>query len=384
MQIVTSTSELDVLTARLSRGAYVTIDTEFMRDATYWPKLCLVQLAGEGTEAIVDPLADGIDLAPLLALLAETRVVKVFHAARQDIEIFFHLTGEIPAPVFDTQVAAMVCGFGDSVAYDTLARQLAGADIDKSSRFTDWSRRPLSEKQLTYALGDVTHLRTVYAELARRLEATGRADWLAEEMAVLTSPETYRLDPATAWKRLKLRSQNRRFLAIAAEVAAWREVEAQKRDLPRPRILKDEAITEVAASAPESVAELSQLRAVPRGIAEGRMGEAILKAVARAKALPKHELPEAGEPRARAEAPAHVVELLKVLLRIKAEAHGVAAKLIASSADLEKLALDDGAAIPALAGWRREIFGAEAIELKHGRLLLGLDEGRLFTAPRPR
>ncbi|NWG47113.1 MAG: ribonuclease D [Alphaproteobacteria bacterium] len=384
MQLISSTEALAALCGRLAQSPYVAIDTEFVRDSTYWPKLCLVQLAADGVEGMVDPLAEGLDLAPLLTLLADPGVVKVFHAARQDVEIFFHMTGDIPAPLFDTQIAAMVCGFGESAAYDTLAREIAGAQIDKSSRFTDWTRRPLSEKQLVYALADVTHLRVIYKALRDRLDRSGRAGWLAEEMAVLTSPETYRVAPETAWKRLKLRTQNRRFLAIVVELAAWREREAQARDLPRNRILRDEAITEISASAPASVADLSGLRAVPRGIAEGKQGKAILEAIARAQAIPKGALPEPPDPRGRAEAPAHVVELLKVLLRITAESEGVAGKLIATSGDLEKLALDDEADIPALGGWRRQIFGARAIELKHGRLLLGLEDGRLFTEPRAR
>ena len=373
MTLIADSDALAAFCARLAASPYITVDTEFMRDRTYYPRLCLVQLAGEDAAAAVDALAEGLDLAPLLALMSRPELLKVFHAGRQDIEIFFLLSGRVPAPMFDTQVAAMVCGFGDSVGYDTLVAKLTGAHVDKSSRFTDWSLRPLSERQVKYAISDVTHLRTVYERLKRRIERSGRAPWLAEEMAVLADPATYRLAPEDAWLRLKSRSTNRRYLAVLRALAAWREREAQRRDLPRNRVLRDEALSEIAAHHPASAEELARTRGLSRGFAEGRMGEAILAIVAEALALPEAEWPAVPP---REELPRDggaVVELLKVLLRVQCAAHHVAPKLVASSAELELIAADDHAAVPALKGWRREIFGESALRLKHGELALGLE-----------
>lgn len=381
MTLIVDTAELARFCARQSEADYITIDTEFMRDRTYWPKLCLVQVAGPEETAAIDALAPGLDLSPLFELLSNDRVLKVFHAARQDIEIFFHMTGRIPAPIVDTQVAAMVCGFGDAVSYENLAAKLAGARIDKSSRFTDWSHRPLTEKQLQYALSDVTHLRPAYEKLKRRMDKSGRAQWVAEEMGVLTDPATYALDPREAWRRLKTRSENRRFLAVLREVAAWREVEAQTRDLPRNRIIKDESLTEIAAHAPATVDELARSRGMQRGFAEGKMGQAILAAVKRGQELPDSECPK---PAPRVELPAGlapVVDLLRVLLKTKCEAHDVAQKLVANAEDLSLIAADDRADVPALTGWRREMFGEDALALKHGRLALTADGKRIRVVP---
>jgi ribonuclease D len=368
--MIASSAELALFCRRQESSPYIAIDTEFMRDRTYWPILCLVQIAGPDEAAAIDPLAEGIDLAPLLALMQHPGVLKVFHAARQDIEIFFHMAGAVPAPVFDTQVAAMVCGFGDSVSYETLASRLAGAAIDKSSRFTDWARRPLTERQLKYALDDVVPLRRVYEKLAQRLEASGRASWLDEEMAELTDPATYRLDPATAWRRLKVRSSNRRVLALARELAAWREQTAQQRNLPRNRVVRDEQLLEIAAHAPKQVDELAQSRGLGRGFAEGRFGTEILQVVARTLAMPESEYPQ---PAPRNEPPpglGPLVELLRVLLKLRCEEHGVAQKLVADSDDLERIAADDRADVRVLAGWRADLYGHDALDLKHGRLAL--------------
>lgn len=381
MTLITDSAELARFCARQSAASYIAIDTEFMRDRTYWPKLCLVQIAGPEETAAIDTLVPNLDLTPLFELLANPAVVKVFHAARQDIEIFFHLTGRIPTPIVDTQVAAMVCGFGDAVSYENLAAKLAGARIDKSSRFTDWSHRPLTDKQLQYALSDVTHLRPAYEKLQRRMEKTGRAHWVAEEMEVLTDPATYRLDPREAWRRLKTRSENRRFLAVLREVAAWREEEAQQRDLPRNRILKDESVIEIASHAPMTVEELARTRGMQRGFAEGRMGQGILAAVRRGLAVPESEAPQ---PEPRQELPAGlgpVVDLLRVLLKTKCEMHDVAQKLVASADDLAMIAADDHADVPALTGWRREMFGEDALALKHGRLALTADGKRIRIVP---
>jgi ribonuclease D len=370
MTLIAETAALAEFCQRQRQAEFIAIDTEFMRDKTYWPQLCLVQIAGPQDAAAIDSLAPGIDLAPLHELMADTRVTKVFHAARQDVEIFFHLTGKIPAPLVDTQVAAMVCGFGDSVSYENLAAKLAGARIDKSSRFTDWAQRPLTDRQLQYALSDVTYLRPAYEHLARRLAKTGRSEWVAEEMAVLTSPSTYRLEPSESWRRIKFRNDKPRALAILREIAAWREEEAQKRDLPRGRILKDETLCEIAAHAPRNVDDLARCRGLSRSIAENKQGHAILAAVKRGLDIPAGELPPVPPRRDLPAGLGPVVELLRVLLKMRCEDHEVAQKLVASADDLELIAADDGADVPALSGWRRDIFGADALALKRGQLAL--------------
>jgi ribonuclease D len=370
MTIISDTATLASFCDRLSAEKFVTVDTEFMRDKTYWPILCLVQLGGSEQAAAVDPLAQGIELKPLLDLMADERVLKVFHAARQDIEIFFNLSGAVPQPLFDTQVAAMVCGFGESVSYETLAGKLAGARIDKSSRFTDWANRPLTERQIEYALADVVHLRPVYEKLRADLERSGRGSWLDEEMEILTDPAIYRLDPNEAWRRFKPRSGNRRFLAVLRELAAWREKAAQQRDLPRNRIIRDESILEIAAHAPSSVAELSRSRGLGKGLVEGKFGAEILAAIGRALALPESEYPQLP---ARHDPPPGIgplVDLLRVLLKYRCEESGVAQKLVANSDDLEMIAADDNAPVRALTGWRRDLFGREALDLKRGRIAL--------------
>jgi ribonuclease D len=370
MTLIAENAALTDFCQRQRQAEFIAIDTEFMRDKTYWPQLCLVQIAGPDEAAAIDSLAPGIDLAPLHQLMADTKVTKVFHAARQDVEIFFHLTGKIPTPLVDTQVAAMVCGFGDSVSYENLAAKLAGARIDKSSRFTDWAQRPLTDRQLQYALSDVTHLRPAYEHLARRLAKTGRGEWVAEEMAVLISPATYRLEPREAWRRIKFRNDKPRALAILREIAAWREEEAQRRDLPRGRILKDESLCEIAAHAPHNVDELARGRGLSRSIAENKQGQAILAAVKRGLDIPANQLPPVPPRRDLPAGLGPVVELLRVLLKMRCEDHEVAQKLVASADDLELIAADDGADVPAMSGWRREIFGADALALKHGRLAL--------------
>jgi ribonuclease D len=376
--VITSNGELAEACARFSGAPYVAIDTEFMRDTTYWPKLCLIQAAVPGFAVVIDPLAPGLDLAPFYGLLRSPGTIKVFHAARQDIEIFFHQAATIPAPLFDTQVAAMVCGFGDSAAYETLVRELAHAQIDKSSRFTDWSRRPLSDKQLTYALSDVTHLCRVYETLKKQLDKSGRSHWLEEELDVLRAPETYELKPEESWRRLKMRGGNRRFTAVLMEIAAWRERLAQERDVPRSRVMKDEALFEIAAQAPQSTDELDALRGIPRGFASSRAAQGLIEAVKAGLALPASAIPDIdrGPPPA---VPPVLGDMLRVLLKIQCEAHGVAQKLIASSSDLDQIAADDKADVPALSGWRREIFGDAALELKHGRIALTIRERKAIV-----
>ncbi len=368
--MIQDSAALAALCASLAQEAYVTVDTEFIRDKTYWPQLCLVQVAGTSVAAAIDPLADGIDLTPLFELMANPAVLKVFHAARQDLEIFYNLTGTVPTPLWDSQVAAMVCGFGESASYETLAGKLANARIDKSSRFTDWSQRPLTEKQLSYALSDVTHLRVIYDKLAKRIEKAGRESWVSEEMAVLTDPKTYQLDPETAWQRLRPRTGNRRFLGILKELAAWREAEAQRKNIPRQRLLKDEALLEAAANAPRSVADLGRMRALSKGMTEGSVGQGILAAVERGTAIPEADCPTLPEKPDVSGGRAALIELLKVLLKAKCDSNDVAQKLVANSADIETLAMEDSPDIHALTGWRREVFGEDALALKRGEVAL--------------
>lgn len=374
MRIITHTGALSEICADLAQEPFVTVDTEFMRDSSYWPKLCLIQIAGRETEFIIDPLADGLDLKPFYDLMANEEVVKVFHAARQDVEIFFHFGGVIPHPLVDTQVAAMVCGFGDSVGYEALIRKVLGVQIDKSSRFTDWSRRPLKDKQLHYALGDVTHLRDAYPVLRDQVEERDRAHWLAEEMDILTSPSTYELHPENAWKRLKVGSVKPRSLGVLMDVAAWREEQAQSRDMPRQRILKDDGLYEVARQAPRSAEALDEIRGIPKGFSRSRHAVTLLEAVSRGLDRPKESLPKSDRPERTPPGLGPIVEMLKVLLKRECEIHEVAQKLVASMSDLEKLAADDKADIPALKGWRRELFGKAALDLKHGRLALSVED----------
>lgn len=377
MQVVTTTQDLQDLCRKLAAHDYVTVDTEFLREQTFWPKLCLVQLAGPDIEAIVDPLAPGLALDPLWQLMADETTVKVFHAARQDLEIVWTMAGLLPHPIFDTQVAAMVCGFGDSVSYGNLVKKIAGKDIDKSSRFTDWSRRPLSDKQLTYALGDVTHLRKVYAYLRDELDKTGRHAWVDEEMAVLTTPATYQTHPEDAWKRLKLRVKNRKALSVLMELAAWREELAQTQDVPRARIMKDEALYDIANQSPTAPEQLSRLRSLSEGFARSARAKEIVAAVKRGLERDMSEVPplRQGEPLS-AEATA-TVELLKVLLKSAAARHGVAPRLIADTSDLEKIAAQDAPDVAAMHGWRLQLFGEDALALKRGELALSLKNGEV-------
>ncbi len=373
MTLISETSELAAFCARQAGADFIALDTEFLRDTTYWPKLCLVQIGGPEEAVAVDTLASKLDLAPLYQILADESLLKVLHSARQDVEIFFHRTGKLPKPIFDTQVAAMVCGFGESVAYQTLARELAGARIDKTSRFADWSHRPLTQRQIDYALADVIHLRPIYSKLERKLRHNGREAWLGQEMAILTDPETYRLAPEDAWRRLKPRSPDRRFLAVLRSVAAWREQEAQRRDVPRNRILRDEQLMDIAAHRPQSAEQLGRTRGLSLDFAQGRLGQGILAAVEAGLRVPDDERPQpAKRPELNGD-PGPLVELLKVLLKLRCREHHVAQKLVASTADLEQLALDDEAPIAALQGWRRDIFGEAALALKRGELALGAD-----------
>ncbi|HWB49637.1 MAG TPA: ribonuclease D [Stellaceae bacterium] len=384
MELITESAALAAFCERQKGADYITVDTEFMRERTYWPILCLVQVAGPAEAVAIDALAPDIDLQPLLALMADTAILKVFHAARQDLEIFCHLSGAVPEPLFDTQVAAMVCGFGDSVSYETLVRKLAGAGLDKASRFTDWSHRPLTERQIKYALEDVVHLRTVYERMQQQLARNGRTSWFSEEMAALADATLYRADPSEAWHRFRLRGRaDSRFLAVLRALAGWREAAAQQRDLPRQRILRDEAVLEIAAHAPRSVETLARTRGLAKGVAEGKLGKEILDAVAAGLADPD---PPPAVPQKAQNPPGlgPLIELLRVLLKQRCEDFEVAQKLVASADDLEAIAADDDAPVPALTGWRREVFGGDALALKHGTLALTAGRNRIELVPLPR
>jgi ribonuclease D len=381
MEPITTTEQLTEVCARMARHPYVTVDTEFLRETTYYPLLCVAQLASPDEAVVVDALAPGIDLAPFFALMADEKVVKVFHAARQDIEIVWNMASKIPHPIFDTQIAAMVLGYGDSISYDQLVQRITGDQLDKSNRFTDWTRRPLTEAQLTYALSDVTHLRDVYRKLDEDLHKRGRSNWVEAEMGVLTSPDTYRADPERAWERLKSRVRKPKDLAVLIEIAAWREREAQTRDVPRSRVLKDEVIGDIAVQAPTSIDKLGHLRSLPKGFERSRWGEQIVDAVKRGLERDPKTLPRLDRFRA-AQNGAATVELLKVLLRMTAESHAVAAKVIATVDELERIAADDAADVPALRGWRRELFGEKALALKHGKLALAIEKGRVVPMER--
>jgi ribonuclease D len=378
MEPITTTDALAEACTRLARHPFVTIDTEFLRESTFFPILCVAQLASAEEAVVIDALAPGIDLKPFYELMANEAVLKVFHAARQDIEIVWHRAGLIPHPVFDTQVAAMVLGYGDSISYDQLVQRITGDALDKSHRFTDWSRRPLTEAQIAYAVSDVTHLRDVYLKLSADLDRRGRTEWVLHEMDVLTSPSTYRLEPEKAWERLKTRVRKPRELAVLIELAAWREREAQARDIPRGRVLKDEVIGDIAVHAPTTPEKLAHLRSIPKGFERSKWGADILAAVARGLERDPKSLPRI-ERNAPAPNGAATVELLKVLLRMTSERHGVAAKVIATVDDLDRIAADDAADVPALKGWRRDLFGEKALALKHGRLALAVEKGRVVT-----
>ena len=381
MNLITRTEELADACARLGSAEFVAVDTEFMREQTFWPRLCLIQIAADGQELLVDSLAPGLDLTPFFELMVNERVLKVFHSARQDVEIVHHLARVIPHPIFDTQVAAMVCGFGEAVSYSMLVKRLLNRNLDKTSRFTDWSRRPLSERQLTYALGDVQYLRDLYPKLRSQLDRSERASWLNEEMGVLTDPATYELHPEHAWRRLKMRVKTPKALAVLMELAAWREREAQTQDVPRSRILKDEALYDIASQAPRTADDLGSLRTLHNGFARSVRGRAVLEAVSRGlerdpKTIPPIERGEPMPPEAQA-----VVDLLRVLLKATAGKHGVAPKLIATSEELEEIARSDDEDTAVLRGWRRKLFGEDALALKRGELALAIEGGEVTVQP---
>jgi ribonuclease D len=379
MSLITTTESLAETCRRFAQNPFVTVDTEFLRETTFWPKVCVIQIASDDEAVAVDAIADGLDLTPFFDLMANPNVVKVFHAARQDLEIVWNLAKMIPAPLFDTQVAAMVCGYGDQVAYGELAQSICKVTLDKSSRFTDWSRRPLSDAQIEYALADVTYLRDIYRALVGKLQKSGRMSWLADEMTTLCSPGTYEQHPENAWERFRHRARKPRDLAVLMEIAAWREREAQTKDVPRSRVLKDDILIEIALAAPRTAEALGNLRAFPRGMERSRSGADILAAIERGLERDPKSLPRIERDRRPNGGGGATVELLKVLLRQVSEKHGVAAKMIATVDDLESIAADDRAKVPALSGWRHELFGAKALELKRGRLALTVENNKVVT-----
>ena len=378
MAVIADSTSLTKFCDRLIKSSYITVDTEFMRDQTYWPRLCLVQIANEHEAAAIDTLAKGIDITPLLNLLTNSRILKIFHAAREDLEIFYRLMGRLPSPIFDTQIAAMVCGFGDSAGYDTLVRKLTDETIDKSSRFTDWALRPLSQRQINYALGDVTHLRQVYIKLNEMLGQNNRHNWMDEELSILRDTKIYTFAPEDAWRRIKYRAPKPRFLAILKEVAAWREIEAQNKDIPRNRIVRDESLIEISHHAPKTINDLSRARGLSLKKAEGSLGKALLNAVKVGLNVPSENLPEVKRDAPLPKGIGPITDLLKVLLKLKCEKHDVAQKLIATVNDMEQIAaFGQNANVPALQGWRQEVFGIDALRLRSGQLAMVIKDHNL-------
>ena len=378
MAVIADSTSLTKFCDRLIKSSYITVDTEFMRDQTYWPRLCLVQIANDHEAAAIDTLAKGIDITPLLNLFTNPRILKIFHAARQDLEIFYRLMGRLPSPIFDTQIAAMVCGFGDSAGYDTLVRKLTDETIDKSSRFTDWALRPLSQRQINYALGDVTHLRQVYIKLNEMLGQNNRHNWMDEELSILRDTKNYTFEPEDAWRRIKYRAPKPRFLAILKKVAAWREIEAQNKDIPRNRIVRDESLIEISHHAPKTINDLSRARGLSLKKAEGSLGKALLNAVKVGLNVPSENLPEVKRDAPLPKGIGPITDLLKVLLKLKCEKHDVAQKLIATVNDMEQIAaFGQNANVPALQGWRQEVFGIDALRLRSGQLAMVIKDHNL-------
>ncbi len=378
MKIITKTNDLETLCKKLAKQDYCTIDTEFIREKTYYPNLCLIQVANDDVEAIIDPLSEEIDLTPLFKLLQNKKVLKVFHGGRQDVEIFYHLTGKIPKPIFDTQVAGMVVGFGDQIGYESLIKKTLNVQIDKGSRFTDWSHRPLSDKQLAYAMADVTHLRLAYKQILEDMEKDGRRKWVMEEMDILTSPETYDNHPEEAWQRVKLNTRKKQALAVLKSVAEWRERTAQKEDRPRGRILKDNPLREIALHPPKNMDALRKIRGIHPSFFDRKRGEDMLAAVQNGLKMPLDEIPSVNRKKPLPSSIGPVVEMLRVLLRLKSEKYDVAPKLLANTSDLEQIAAyGKDADVRAMKGWRYELFGEKALAMKAGKLGLVIEKNKI-------
>jgi ribonuclease D len=381
MTLITNSTDLIQFCENAAQSTYITVDTEFVRETTYWPQLCLIQVGLEDQAVAIDPLAKDIDLSPFFELLQNPKVIKVFHSARQDIEIFYHLTGKIPEPLFDTQIAAMVCGFGESVAYDILVGRYTKVSIDKSSRYTHWAQRPLTEKQLTYALGDVIYLRPVYEKLFAKILEEDRLHWLEDELAILKDPGTYAMDPYAMWQKIRVRSPKPRMLSILREIAAWREISAQKRNVPRARIMKEETMIELAAASPQSLHELGRMRGISHDFIEKGEGKHILSLIEKAHSLPLEDCPQVKREGGSPPGASALVEMLKLLLKIKSEKYHVAQKLLATTSDLEEIARSENPQVPALEGWRHEIFGKAALALKSGKVAIGIKNHKIALIP---
>lgn len=381
MSVITTNEALNALCDRLSKSDYVTVDTEFLRDKTYYSKLCLIQIADDNEYHAIDTLAGGLDLAPFYDLMTNENVVKVFHAAKQDIEIFVNQANVVPKPLFDSQIAAMVCGFGDSIGYEKLVMALCNKTLDKSTRFTDWSRRPLTQRQIDYALGDVTHLRTTYKKLKEKLEQSGREHWLSEEIGDMLNIDTYTIQPKDAWKRIKIRNSNRRFNAIVHRIAEWREEEAQRRNMPRNRIMRDEVLLELSAVRPTHTNALTSIRGLGANFASSKSGKDIINAIKESLELPDDALPKISSRKPPSHNTDPIVELLKVLLKLVCKSENVAPKLLANVEDLEKIAESDDADVKALHGWRYDLFGKNAIALKNGEVAFAIKDGEIYVFP---
>lgn len=381
MILITTTADLKALCDRLTGAEFVTVDTEFMREKTYWSKLCLIQLASAEEAVAIDPLASGMDITPFYDFMNNSPVLKVLHGGRQDVEIFYHDTGKIPSPLFDTQIAAMVCGFGDQIGYEALVHDLTGEKVDKGSRFTDWSSRPLTDRQIEYAISDVVHLRPVYEKLKKRIKKFGRMDWVAEEMAELCAPATYENPPQEAWHRIRLHNNRARALGILREIAAWREIEARRINIPRGRLIKDEALAEMATHPPTTIETMARMRSVHQGFAESAKGHELLNVIKHAMNLPEEDCPKIEKKPHLPQGLAPTIDLLRVLLKTKCDEHFVAPKLLASASDLEMIAAFDKPDVRAMHGWRYEIFGKDAMDLKAGKLALSIDKRKVRIVP---
>ncbi len=376
--IIETQGQLDQICAELVQKPYITIDTEFLRDKTFYSKLCLIQLAAKGVDAVaVDPIAFDLDYTPLNDLLHNEGVLKVFHAARQDLEIFYFLNGRLPSPLFDTQVAAMVCGYGDSIGYHRLVDGIVGHKLSKNAQFTDWARRPLSKKQLDYALDDVTYLRDVYESLSKQLEKKKRTKWVEQEMKILLDPKTYDWPTNAAWKRVKIRSDKPAVLNTLKELATWREETARHNDIPRGRIVKDDALADIAVYQPKDVEGLKRIRSLPKDISSGKTGQKIVEIINQANKISKEKHPQVESKKPFPKSAAPMLEMLKLLLKINCSEEDVAAKVVANASDLESFATGKVEGLGFLKGWRYEIFGQDATALKDGRLMLGIENGKI-------
>ena len=371
--LITKSADVAEFCNEVSAAEFVAVDTEFVREKTYWPILCLVQIATPDRAVAIDPLANGIDLQPVYDLMANTSVLKVFHSASQDMQVMFNATGRMTEPVFDTQIAAMVSGYGDQPAYATLVEKIVGVTIDKRSQMTDWSLRPLTDHQIEYAIGDVTHLIKVYNRLTADLESSGRTNWALEEMGHLRDRGLYDLNPRELWRRVRLRRPTRRALAVLREITEWREVSAQRRNIPRGWVCRDEALAEIALNAPQTPTALERVRGINERFAHGRDGNAILNAVQVGMELPDDQCPDPEKGRPPLKGHETLVALLQALLKLRCDENGIAAQLVANRRELDRIATEDDPDIRTLTSWRREIYGNDALALKRGEIALTAD-----------